>query len=476
MTPIPPLPGKPSDALRKPSTARVISFIMQALQRLPRDEATEELFREVTDRVKSELPPGRRPGVLSTTIASAFGKSIEEVDLVLKQSDRRTEFDSLVPTAGWIRDYIEWTRQTEPPTVFHFFVAAATIGATLGRNVLFDKGAYKVYPNLWVMIIAPTGSCRKTSACNLGTGLYVKAGGTLLGGDKPTPEALVDSLKDSPNAVGLLYAPELAVFLGKQKYQEGMVPLLTALSDCPDLWSSKTIGRGEISLTNVGLSSIFCSTIDWIQTGIAKDAFGGGFMSRFLFIVQESTPRSFPLPPPLNDEVRKSLIGRLQGYRHRRGRFTMSPEAEAWYTLWYRAKPSLGLGRQYAGYYERKPDHLIRLAMILWVAEHGPTVKDLILGPQDLQRAENILRWLEDWLPATFDEMTSTASGEDQQRILRHLKHAGGTMEYSSLLRKNSSKMNAEQFKRSMATLREAKLVEWDGTTRTYFLTTEGWQ
>lgn len=459
--------------MAKPNPSQQIAKLMQLLHQLPRDKATEDLFLQVCDWIL-DLPPGKRPQALTSAVAHAFGKTVEQVDERLKQIDRRVEFDGLVPKTGWIRDYVDWTRQTEPPTVFHFFVAATVLGATLGRHISFDKGAYSVFPNLCVMIIAPSGRCRKTSACNLGTKLFNKTGGTFLA-DKATPEALVDALKDQMHATGLIYAPELAVFLGKQKYQEGMVPLLTSLFDCPDEWTSKTIGRGEVILTGVALSALLCSTIDWIQTAIPSEAFGGGFMSRFLFVIQESTARSFPIPPPLSDDGKKELTKRLSAIKLRRGIFQFSPEAHDWYTYWYRTRPSLSGDKQFAGYFERKPDHLIRLAMIMKIAEMDPTDKNYILDPSMLQRADAILYWLEGWLPAAFEEMTTTISGEDQSRIRRQLKMAGGSMEHSVLLRRNSSKMNAEQFKRCVNTLREAKLIEWDATTRTYFLTAEGW-
>jgi hypothetical protein len=447
-----------------------IAQLMTLLQELPAEKASEELFVEICQWVLA-LPTTKRPATLSSAIAQAFGRTIESVDLVLRQVDRRTEFDALVPASGWLHDYIEWTRQTEPPTAFHFFVGAATLGATLGRNVSFDKGAYEVFPNLCVMIVAPSGRCRKTSACNLGIRLYGKTGGTLLA-DKTTPEAFVDALKTQEKATALIYAPELAVFLGKQKYNEGMVPLLTSLFDCPKEWTSKTIGRGETTLTNVALSALLCSTIDWIQTGIPKDAFGGGFMSRFLFVVQESTARSFPLPPPLNDEQRKMLISTLLRVKAKKGVFHFSPAANAWYLHWYRTRPSLRGDKQYAGYFERKPDHIIRLAMIMRTSIDRDSLE---LTDIDLMHAEKILHWLEEWLPSTFDEMTETATGADQARILRQLREAGGSVEHTALLRKNSTKMNSEQFRRCVGTLREAKLVEWDAPGKRYVLTPEGW-
>jgi len=461
----------PSPTEKKATTpGQRIAKLMALLQQLPRERATEELFAEVCQWVL-DLPTSKRPAVLISTIAHAFSKPVAAVDLVLKQVNQRTEFDSLVPTTGWLHDYIDWTRRTEPPSAFHFFVGAAVIGALLGRNVSFNKGAYEVFPNLCVIIVAPSGRCRKTSACNLGIRLYNRAGGTLLA-DKATPEALVDTLKGSTQATGMIYAPELAVFLGKQKYQEGMVPLLTSLFDCPKEWTSKTIGRGETTLSNVALSAMLCSTIDWIQTGIPKDAFGGGFMSRFLFVVQESTPRSFPLPPPLDAEQQRVLTTVLSTIKRKKGAFTFSREAAEWYVHWYRTRPTLHGDKQFSGYFERKPDHIIRLAMIMRTAL-DPT--DLTLTDIDLVHAEKILTWLEAWLPSTFDEMTETPVGADQALVLRVLREATGTIEHTALLRKCRSRMNSEQFRRIVSTLREAKLVEWDAAAKSYVLTPEGW-
>lgn len=442
---------------------------MQRIQKITHTEATEERFQELCAQILS-IPIKHRPASLSTALSRIFGKSQVEVGRLLRTRASRQEFDLLVPESGWIHDYIEWTRCTEPPTVFHFFVAATVLGTALGRRVFFDKGAYQVFPNLCVMLIAPSGRCRKTSAANLGTGLYLSAGGTLIA-DKTTPEALIDALQGSANA--LIYAQELAVFLGKQKYQEGMVPLLTALFDCPKEWTSKTMGRGATTILDVSLGAIMCSTIDWLQTGVPSDSFGGGFMSRFLFVVQEHTSRCFPLPPPLNKETKARMIKELAAARMLKGQFEFTPAARRWYEYWYKHRVSPGASEKlFAGYYERKPDHIIRIAMAVKVSKQG---NDFLLDEKDLVHADKVLSWLEEWLPNAFDQLTSSTVGEDQARILKQIRNAGGSIEHSALLRRNSSRLNAEQFRRAIETLKEAKLIEHDSKTRSYALTTEGW-
>jgi hypothetical protein len=459
------------------SAAQQISSALQILHRTQNGALSEELYQDICVQIFS-LKHDERPLLLFSELARASGKTLFEIRQTFRGKKSQalpSAFDALVPQEGWLWDYLEWTRQTESPTAFHFFVAATVLGSTLARRVVFDKGAYKVFPNLCVMLIAPTGRCRKTSAANLGISLLTQTGGRLIA-DKATPEALIDSLK--ADATALIYAPELAVFLGKQKYQEGMIPLLTALLDCPKEWTTKTMGRGEVTLVNVGVSALMCSTIDWMQTAIPSDAFGGGFMSRFLFVVQEETGRLFALPPPMPAELKTSLTKRLAALRMVKAEAQLAPDAEEWYVSWYeRRQAHRPADGHFAGYYERKPDHIFRLAMILAISVSPPAKGDkvLLLTLSLIQQAERILTWLEAWLPATFDRVDSSPAGEDQGRILRQLRQNVGCMDHSSLLRKNSSRLNAEQFRRAVMTLVEAGLVEWDKGKKSYFLTPEGW-
>jgi len=421
-----------------------------------------------------ELPPGSRPTELLGLLQSTFKVTEDQLasSLQTERRSRKREFDDFIPTGTWFADYLQYTRETEPPTVFHFFAGAVAIGSVLARNVYFDKGAYQVYPNLAVLVIAPSGRCRKTSACNLGMGLLRKAGGNVLA-DKATPEALVDAFKERDSAVGTIYAPEFSVFLGKQKYQEGMIPMLTALFDCPKEWKSQTITRGEVTLRNVAFSLLGCSTMDWIQTAIPRDAFGGGFMSRLLFVVQETTPRSFPLPPPLNIELQTRLVNRLRDMTHLRGEARMTEEAEEWYVTWYNSKKDDKQDdKQFAGYHERKPDHIIRLALILMAARSN----DLTLQKGDLIRALHILEWLEAFLPDAFGEMNQTQIGEDHARLIKQIKKRGGKITHSDWLRLNSNRINQRQFRDLVETLINARVLEFDTAIHTYYLTPQGWE
>src|SRR5437870_9195779 len=112
----------------------------------------------------------------------------------------REPFLDLLPTKGWLSDYMEWTMGSEAPAAYHFFVGAAVLSAVIGRKVYFNKGYYKVYPTLQILIVGPTGRTRKTSSINLGLAMLRSFGDVNVISEKTTPEALLDSLQVLPPA------------------------------------------------------------------------------------------------------------------------------------------------------------------------------------------------------------------------------------------------------------------------------------
>lgn len=459
--------------------ANQIHVLMELLERAKPEDVVPEFKTKVLTWVK-QISPAMRPPELYSALARVLLMTVEDIKkLVDPQALRPTDFDDLVPRQGWIRDYVDYTLFTEPPTVFHFFAGMLAVSTALSRNMFFDMGPYKLYPNLCVAIIAPSGKCRKTSACQIAVNMLHAVGCNVLA-DKLTPEVLVEALKDKNPATGLIYAPELAAFLGKQKYQEGMVPLLTRLMDCPDNWKSATIMRGDAELRNIALTFLGASTLDWVQTEIPRSAFGGGFISRILFVVQEDTPRSFPLPPPMDEQKKKGLLERLRLMTQVRGQVTMTDDCRTWYIEWYkRNQRKSHENKQFSGYYERKPDHAIRLAMLLNVAEasHGQGTH-LQLKQGHLQHAIKILDWIEAWLPGTFDSLEESMTGSYLGGIIKQLKARQGAATHTELLRANSKKLNAVQFRATIETGIQAGYIIRDvkSTPPKYVLTPEGWK
>lgn len=195
-------------------------------------------------------------------------------------------------------------------------------------------------------------------------------------------------------------------------------------------------------------------------------------MSRLLFIVQHDTPRRYPFPPPLNQTTAKSLADGLLQLQNSVGQVAFSPDAHKWYVDWYMNRSATSLEKQFAGYLERRPDRVIQLAMILNASENP---KSLTIQLDHLHSADNILKWLERLLPAAFSELASSQSGDDQHRLMQQLRHHGGELHHSVWMRMNRSRMSADQFKKSIETLKQSGMVVQDPTSKVFYILPAGW-
>src|SRR6266576_1941022 len=243
----------------------------------------------------------------------------------------------LIPQHGFFARYCDYTAHSEAPLAYHLFSALVGVGATVNRRIWFNMEYYRVYPNMGVIILGPL-EIKKTSAANIMVGMLTELELTKIYSEKLTPEQLVEAMKDM--AQGLIYAPEMAVFLGRQRYMEGIVPLITRFMDCPDVWSSETIMRGKKVLRDVAISSLMCSTLDWFISNTSEDVVSGGFIARNIIVAQDSSPRLEPIPRPGNTLVRQALVNDLVRIHSLEGELTLTPACAERYDSWYREQKS----------------------------------------------------------------------------------------------------------------------------------------
>src|SRR3990170_8200696 len=71
----------------------------------------------------------------------------------------------------WLSSYLEYTDNTEPPASYHLWTGISVISGVLQRKVWMEWGHELIYPNMYVVLIGPSGRCRKGTAMNIGKGL-----------------------------------------------------------------------------------------------------------------------------------------------------------------------------------------------------------------------------------------------------------------------------------------------------------------
>lgn len=380
------------------------------------------------------------------------------------------------PKTGWIGKYLKYThtfeRGSEIPPVFNFFTSVGVISAVLQRNVYFQRDLYKLYPAMLIALIAPTGRGKKTTAINIGLDIVKEIKSVRIISEQITPEALVMALvrkgpvlragkivEEDRDATGLLVLPELSVFLEKRDYRSGLVPLITRLADSPEYWSSETICRGEVALKNVALSMLAGSASSWLSGSIPLEAFTGGFMARFLFIVSDGSTIPVAFPKPLDTKLRDSLVRDLSHIAKFRGEVNFAGEDEkAYFQEWYDNQyVSRSFDEKEAAYQERKHDHMLRLAMILAISDRRMEVTI-----PDMENAINILDENERKMFELFGEIEGkqTPVGENVQVALRFIRKRGQVGRSELLKNMFPRGISAGMLTELIDTLIEAKLVK----------------
>ena len=396
--------------------------------------------------------------------------------------DSHDPITELLPTKGYFHLYQEMTKYAEACPRFHFFTSAAVLGAMVNRKVFFQRGSTDtfptLYPNPWIILVAPQGVGHKSSSLRVGYKLMMRTPEFCrpkILASKITPEALIKALAcgqiDSsikipigvdpaslrPSAIGVLYSSELAVLLGKEKYNTGFINLMTELYDCHDEWSSETVMRGDQRLFNVCMTLMGAITPEGLRGSVPEDAFKTGFMSRIMLVIKPNTwEKKIHNPPPPPIELKDEVLHELQTISQLKGQIVWSKHAEEAFKDWYLGADKWAPGSMMAAYLERKQDHLLRLAILL---ELSYTYDRFILEEKTMLQALAIMDSIENEAKDLIDYILTEPKMRSAQLILENLKNHGPADE-QKLLRETWRALNhPKEFQDMLMLLLRAQLI-----------------
>ena len=363
--------------------------------------------------------------------------------------------------ANFFHDYGKYTEKQESPEPFHVWTAMATLAAVLARKVWIEFGFQRIYPNQFIMLAAGSAVCRKSAALEMGaTLLSMLEKPVPLSSQKTTPESLVGYLQEH-GGTGTIMARELEVFLSPGALSSGILPMLCDLYDCQDNWRYRTIGRGEEILRHTCLTIMAASTLEGIRRALIKEAVGGGFTSRILFVYGKDRRFKEALPYLGPDQIaaREAVIARLNKIQSITGPFTLKPNAERAYVEWYGSQ-TVASDFKLDGYFGRKHTHILKTAMCLSAANN-----DLLeIEEGHIMEAIHMVTALESGMLEALGYVYSSPSGQNTSIVLEHIKRAG-IIGRSELLRRIHRHMNATELSESIDTLSGAGIVEVENPT-----------
>lgn len=276
---------------------------------------------------------------------------------------------------NWMQTYKKYIIRHESPDIFHFWVAVQMIATSLRRNVWINRGAYTVYPNQFVILVAKSGSCRKSVAMEIGLDLLDDVENIHILHERMTVEGLMDRMQRVlvlpngrvvPDGSLLIHADELSNLFGKASYISDLMSFLTAAYTSKAKLDFLTRSKGLGSVRNPCITILAGTTPDSMSEIFPSLTLASGLIGRILLIVGERGER---IPKPkLKKSLRPDLIHDLGEISKLYGEMTITKETEAAFDVWYKNFPEHPPA-ELSTYYERKHDHVWKASMIMSISE-----------------------------------------------------------------------------------------------------------
>ena len=343
---------------------------------------------------------------------------------------------ALRQAGDWLTSYLEYCSDTEPPEMYHIWTGVSVIASTLQRKVFIRQGHEKIYPNMYIVLVGPSGRCRKGTAMGIGLDLLSNLKEVKLSAESITREALIRRMKDStftindienPNIIKThcsmsIFSEELSVFLRQNDLN--FLSNLTNWYDSRDRWEYETKGSGKDTLEGVCVNLLGGTAPDWIQTMLPREAIGGGFTSRIIFVVEEKKKQTSP-EPIMDSVLKEQLVSDLESMIQIKGEFQFASQARDIYENWYAAQDvNNALGKsvindpRFAGYCDRRQTHIRKLCMVI-SASRG---NDRMINTDDFERARKILEQVEKRMDRTFGGLGENRYGQATERVMRYIE------------------------------------------------------
>lgn len=327
----------------------------------------------------------------------------------------------------WLDSYLAYTHNTEPPDSYRLWCGISVIASVLQRKCKLPWGTLTFYPNMYVVLVGPAGRARKGTAMSpaqkLLEDLDIK-----MAAESMTRESLIkclaetqDNYQDHEGKIVFhssltIFSPELVVFLGHNN--NNLLMDLTDWYDCRNRWTYRTKNMGTDEITGIFVNLIGATTPELIRTSLPLDAIGGGLTSRMIFVYEERKGKivAAPMLSAEEIEIRGKLRRDLERIYTMRGEFRVTQAFFDGWVEWYTAQednPPFNDPR-FAGYIERRPNHVMKLSMIL----NASRSDKMIIDKCDLDRAVKILSFTERKMTRTFSGVGKSESADVITRVM----------------------------------------------------------
>jgi len=331
----------------------------------------------------------------------------------------------------FIDTVLRYTKDSESPRKYYYWAALSAIAAIVKSNVYLDKFYYKLYPNIYVLLVGRSG-LRKGPPVHLARSLVQTVNNTRVFAGRVSIQGVISELSKATtkkeggppmtDAAGFLVASEFASFIIQDP------AALTILTDLYDghynpEWSYMLRNSPVEKLKNPCLTFIGATNEAHLKDAIPDNAIGGGLIARTFIIYAEKKSGINPLTQrPADGIPLNSLSQHLKDISRVKGEFKWTDSGRQLYDAWYgkfqEAENSGAIENDTTGTMERLHDHILKTAMLISLSRKT----DLKLEYGDIEEA---IRACQDFVPGAkriaLGQVGKSISAPGTAVILREL-------------------------------------------------------
>lgn len=442
-------------------------------------DATPDSPTELRDKVielAKIVRPGYRPAeweLIAAQIREKFGLDtpIDMADAAVDPAPLVDSFAGIVED-GWFRDYLVYTAESEAPSQFHFGAMLTCASAAFGRRPLVGWEAAPLFPNIYSLIVGPTGTRKSTAlakARELITLAFPKVGTTPpqvnVLPNEGSPQGYASALRRrnfevTTTSDGLIVASELTVLVGKEQYKAALGEWLTDWYDnMSPIWSRALKGEEAYELVAPYVCFAGASNMTWLRE-IPENLIKAGYLPRHLvFTAREK--RHDAANPRFDAGVRDRLAATI-GTRIKDlpERFPLSLLAAKHMEDWYHEKVTrqerMEQDELFAAWLSRKLPHAIKVATVWQFVDGGPREE---LHVDWLRRATRLVDWMDTGVSTVYHALGASTEGAVTEAVLTYLERKDGRSTLAALVRGLKNKYQARNIQEGVKTLILARVL-----------------
>ncbi len=346
----------------------------------------------------------------------------------------------------------------------HILLGAAVIAAAIGRQLQSQLLHGTYYPNLWVLLLAPSGAGKTTQMRQAQSLLALTMADRLLPGSS-TPESLQDHLRDlTPDQLAERRKQGIPAYLGEGiiirdeysrhlRMMQSPTYMANAAEQLIELYDGSTVVQstragGVVRISQPCLSMVAATTHARFNEVVKPELSSGGYLARHIF--QElgaRTRRAISMADAVAVGDRPRLGQELAELRRMCSRAivacqwgeSVSQRLLAYELFLEREKEAEARAEDMDPYYQRYPEHVIKLAMILSYASRisdgsvsaqacAITMPALLKAIQVTERSRAASR-------TAIEGLTASPMVREAARLVRWLQSHGGTASQRDVMR-----------------------------------------